>query len=151
VSVGAGASGGQSLKVQSGRYNKPAGCSTSVACRGRPGKQTNKQANRMVVRLSALRTSRLYPQEILLVLISVKRLSRPQGHGAFRRIMSVEKSDDTIWNRISNLPICSTVPQPLCHRGPPLYQCSELLSQPTQRQAYWQNLLNNLGVSPFFK
>jgi hypothetical protein len=25
------------------RYNKPAGCSTSVACRGRPWKQTNKQ------------------------------------------------------------------------------------------------------------
>jgi hypothetical protein len=27
--------------VQSGRYNKPEGCSTSVACRGRPYKQTN--------------------------------------------------------------------------------------------------------------
>jgi hypothetical protein len=37
-----GASGGQSWNVQSGRYNKPAGCSTSVACRGRPSKQTNR-------------------------------------------------------------------------------------------------------------
>jgi hypothetical protein len=43
ASVGAGASGGQSWNVQSGRYNKPAGCSTPVACRGRPCKQTNKQ------------------------------------------------------------------------------------------------------------
>jgi hypothetical protein len=40
ASVGAGASGGQSRNVQSRRYNKPAGCSTSVACRGRPCKQT---------------------------------------------------------------------------------------------------------------
>jgi hypothetical protein len=32
--------------------------------------------------------------------------------------MSMKNSDDTIWNRTSDLPICSTVPYPLCHRGP---------------------------------
>jgi hypothetical protein len=40
-----------------------------------------------VVRLSALH---LYPEEILLVLISVKRLSQPQGHSAAKRIMSMK-------------------------------------------------------------
>ena len=29
-----------------------------------------------------------------------------------------EKSTDTSWDRTSNLPICSTAPQPLCYRGP---------------------------------
>jgi hypothetical protein len=66
-----------------------------------------------VVRLSALRTGRLYPKEIFLVLISVKRLIRPQGHSATGRIMSIKKSGDTIGNRTRDLPVCSAVPQPL--------------------------------------
>jgi len=47
------------------------------------------------------------------------RQSRPQGHSAIGRIMSMKNSNDTIWNRTSDLPICSTAPWPLCHRGPP--------------------------------
>jgi len=45
---------------------------------------------------------------MLLVLISVKRLSRPQGHSAIGRFMSMKNSNHTIWNRTSDLPICST-------------------------------------------
>jgi len=38
------------------------------------------------------------------------RLSRPQGLSAIGRIMSMKNSIDTIWNRTSVLPICSTAP-----------------------------------------
>ena len=32
--------------------------------------------------------------------------------------MSMKNSNDTSWDRISDLPICSTAPLPLCYRGP---------------------------------
>jgi hypothetical protein len=69
----------------------------------------------MVVRLSALRTGRLYPPGNAPVTHFCWKLSRPQGHSAIGRIMSMEKSNDIIWNRTSDFPICSTVPSPLCH------------------------------------
>ena len=40
------------------------------------------------------------------------RLSRPQGHSAVRRIMSMKNSNDTIGNGTRDLPTCSAVPQP---------------------------------------
>jgi hypothetical protein len=65
-----------------------------------------------VVRLSALCTGCLYPQEGFLVLISVKRLSRPQGHNATERIKSLKNSSDSTGNRTRDLLACSAVPQP---------------------------------------
>jgi hypothetical protein len=53
------------------------------------------------------------------------RLSRPQGHSAAGRIMSMEKSSDTIGNRTRDLPVCSAVPQPT---APPA-ACPALLIQ----------------------
>ena len=50
----------------------------------------------MVVRLSALSTGRLCPQEIHVILISVKDLSRPQGNSATGMIKSLKNSNDTI-------------------------------------------------------
>jgi len=40
------------------------------------------------------------------------RLSRPQGHRAVGRIMSMKNSNDIIGNRTRDLPACSSVPKP---------------------------------------
>ena len=64
-----------------------------------------------VVRLSALRSDHLYPQEINLVLISVKGLSQPQGQSAAGRFMSMKNCNDIIGKRNSDIPTCRAVPQ----------------------------------------
>jgi len=48
------------------------------------------------------------------------RPSRPQGHGAAGRIMSLKKSNDTIGNRSRDLPAYSAVPQPTAPPRAPL-------------------------------
>ena len=60
--------------------------------------------------VSSLHQPILPPQEIFLVLISVKGLGGPQGHGVAGRIMST-KSSDTIRNRTHILRYCSAVPR----------------------------------------
>jgi hypothetical protein len=66
----------------------------------------------MAVRLSGLRAGRPLHAGIVLVLISVKRLSRPQDHSAAGRIRSIENPNNLIRNRNRDPPDCSIVPQP---------------------------------------
>jgi len=59
-------------------------------------------------RLTALRTSRLYPRKYSWYSFLLEA-SRPQDQSAIGRIMSMRNSNVTIWNRTSDLPTCSTV------------------------------------------
>ena len=66
----------------------------------------------MVVRLSALRTGRLYPPGTIPGTHFCRGLIRPHGHSAAGRIMSMKNSSDIIGNRTHHLPVCRAVPAP---------------------------------------
>jgi hypothetical protein len=60
-----------------------------------------------MVRSLALSTGRIYPPGNIPGTHCCYRLSRPRGHSAAGRIMSVKNSNDTIGNRTRNLPSCN--------------------------------------------
>jgi len=64
-----------------------------------------------VVSLSALRTSRLYPQGNIVGTHFCLKLSQPQGHSEVGRIKSMKNSNGNVGNGTRDLPACSTVPQ----------------------------------------
>jgi len=72
---------------------------------GSYGSQISWQRHRMVVRLWALRTGRLYPQKIILELISVRGWVDPRAIVRSEGFYVNEKSTDTSWDRTSDLPI----------------------------------------------
>jgi len=61
-------------------------------------------------RLSVIGTGRLYPQETILVLISVRGCVDPRAIVRSEGFYVNEKSTDTSWDRTSDLPICNTAP-----------------------------------------
>jgi hypothetical protein len=77
---------------------------------GAPTLKDNRHSK--VIRLSALRTGRLYLPWKSPGTHFCYRLSGPQGHTAARRIMSSKNSNETLRNRNRDLPACSTVSQP---------------------------------------
>ena len=64
------------------------------------------------VRLSALRTGRLYHPRKTPGTHFCQWQSRPQGHNAVERIKSMKNLRDPMGNRSLELPTCSAVPQP---------------------------------------
>ena len=63
------------------------------------------------------------------------RMSRPQGHSAAGRTMSIKNTNDTIGKRSRDLPVCSAVPQPTA----PLYLKLSLTSH--IKNTCWTSIL----------
>ena len=94
-----------------------------------------------VVRLSALRTGRLYPAENIPGTHFCQRLIQPQGHSASRRIMSTKNSSDTMGNRTRDLPVHIAVPQPTAPpRTPNIMRMLHKTYATTDSQVFFESI-----------
>jgi len=105
----------------------------------------------MLVRLSALRTGRLYPPGNIPGTHLCQRLSQPQGHSAAGRItcMSINNSNDSIGNRARDLPASNAVPQPTAPPCAPVtvitgrqkFVSSSASTRETNKVAQWESTM----------
>ena len=78
----------------------------------------------------------LPPQEIFLVLISVRSWVDPRAVSAAGRITSMKNSSDTIGKQTRDLPACSAVPQPTAPpRAPKEQYFTSSFSQNSQKNS----------------
>jgi hypothetical protein len=107
--------------------------------------QISKNRHIKVVRLSELRTGRLYFGRDTPYYHFCQRLIWPHGHSAVGRIKSMKNPNDSIENRTHNPPTCSTVPGKRC------IVCdtqSKVMLNLTQRNAM-QGAWGNGNQAPF--
>ena len=101
----------------------------------------------MMVRLSCLTHRPPLPPRNTPGTHFCSRLDRHQGHSAIGRIMSMKNLNETIWNRTSELSICSTATYSLCYHGPHLQhvqgQITKLFPEPI-----WINIYSMAQVKP---
>jgi len=88
-------------------------------------------------RLSALRTGRLYSQEIILVFISVRGWVDPRAIVRSEEFYVNEKSTDTSWDRTRDLSYCATAVPHLLPLRPDYFPSAPCSRKPSSCASPW--------------